>query len=71
MCDMLEENMDHFMSCLTYGNASCEVNWKEIFENDPDKQNKIALEIKRRHYIRKSKLDKAGLPSNHLAPMLQ
>ena len=70
MCNMLEENMDHFMSCLAYGKSRNEITWKDIFENDPEKQHLIALEIKRRDYIRKSKLDKAGLPSQNLAPML-
>ena len=70
MCNMLEENMDHFMSCLAYGKSRNDINWKYIFENDLEKQHFIVLEIKRRDYIRKYKLDKAGLPSQNLAPML-
>ena len=70
MCNMLEENMDHFISCLAYGKSRYEINWKDIFEKYSEKQNSIALKIYRRDYIRKSKLDKAGLPSQNLAPML-
>ena len=44
--------------------------WKLVLENDPDNQIEIAKEVKRRHYIRKEKIDKAGLPSN-VAPLLQ
>ena len=70
MCEMLEENLNHFMSCQAYGNNPLTVYWKQIFENHPEEQNEIALEVKRRQNIRKCKLDKAGLPPN-LAPLLQ
>ena len=48
MCNMLEENMDHFISCLAYGKSRNEINWKDIFEKDSEKQNSMALEISRR-----------------------
>ena len=60
---MWEEDMDHFMSCSAYGK-------RRSFENDSEKQHHIALEIKWRGYIQKSELDKAGMPSKNLAPML-
>ena len=59
------------MNCSSYGNNTCETRWNAIFENDPDEQNKITIEIKRRQLIRKFKIDKAGLPLHDLAPMLQ
>ena len=70
MCKMSEENIDHFMNCQTYGNSPSKIDWKDIFENDPDEQNTIAIEVKRRQKIRKQKLEEVGLPSN-LAPLLQ
>ena len=50
---------------------TCEIDWKHIYENNPDEQNEIAIEIKRRQFLRKSRLDKAGLPVHNMAPMLQ
>ena len=69
MCSKCEENFEHFISCLEYGN-SLKTDWKLIFENDPDNQFEIAKEVKRRYSIRKTKLDQAGLPSK-VAPLLQ
>ena len=69
MCSSVEESFDNFMSCQKYGN-NLKTHWKLIFENDPDNQYEIATEVKRRHCIRKTKLDKAGLPPN-MAPLLQ
>ena len=34
MCEMLEENIEHFMSCEAYGKTSWEIDWKEIFGNN-------------------------------------
>ena len=34
MCFMSEECFEHFMSCITYGKVSCEVDWKEIVLNN-------------------------------------
>ena len=63
--------MDHFMNFSSYGNDTCETTWNAIFENDTYEQKKIAIKIKRRHLIRKLKIDEAGLPLHNLAPMLQ
>ena len=48
MCNLLEENMDHFMHGSAYGENPCEINWKNIFENNPDEQNEIAMDIKKK-----------------------
>ena len=48
MCNLLEKNMDHFMHGSAYGENPCEINWKNIFENNPDEQNEIAMEIKKK-----------------------
>ena len=69
MCGEFEEDFEHFMSCTRYGHEIQENNWKDIFEDDSEKQYSIALEVKRRTNLRKSKLE-AGLP-HLLAPMLQ
>ena len=70
MCEMLEENIEHFMSCEAYGKTSWEIDWKEIFGNNVQNQNTVAKEVKRRQFIRKKKLDEVGLPLL-LAPLLQ
>ena len=70
MCEMLEENIEHFMSCESYGKTSWEIDWKEIFGNNFKNQNTVAKEVKRRQFIRKKKLDEVGLPLI-LAPLLQ
>ena len=57
------------MSCLSYGNYDLGLNWKEMFEDDPEKLNIIAIEVYRRKQIRKTKLE-VGLP-HQLAPLLQ
>ena len=69
ICSTYEAHFDHFMSCQEYEN-SLKTDWKLIFENDPDNQFEISKEVKRRHFIRNTKLVKAGLPSN-VAPLLQ
>ena len=60
MCKLSEETMDHFMNCTAYGNETCDIRWKDIFENDTDVQNKIAIEIKRRQVLRKLEIDKVA-----------
>ena len=70
MCDLVLENLDHFMSCKEYGHGNLTIDWKEIFLDDVVNQNKIAKEVKRRLFIRKTKLEKVGLPTN-VAPLLQ
>ena len=47
------------------------MNWTNIFENYPDEQNSIAIEIRRQYSIRKLKMDEVGLPPLNLAPLLQ
>ena len=71
MCKLSDETMDDFVNCSAHGNNTCETRWSDIFENDIDEQNKIAIEIKRRQSIRKFKIDKAGRQLHNLAPMLQ
>ena len=44
--------------------------WKIIYENDCESQFEIAVEVRRQHNLRKSKLEEVGLPSN-VAPLLQ
>jgi hypothetical protein len=57
------------MSCESYGKIPWEMDWKEIYENDVEKQNTVAKEVKRRQYIRKKKIEEVGLPPI-LAPLL-
>ena len=71
MCQLEDENMNHFMSCKSYGKVPFEMNWTEIFESNPDDQNIIAVEIRRRYSIRKLKIDEVGLPQSNVAPLLQ
>ena len=42
MCSLTEENIEHFMTCRAYGKVAWEVNWKLIFENNVEQQNKVA-----------------------------
>ena len=56
MCDSCEETFPHFMSCLSYGKSCIELDWKDIFDDDPEKQNTIAVEVNRRKNIRKTKI---------------
>ena len=70
MCEMIEETIEHFMTCRTYGKTSWEIDWKLIFLDDVENQNTVAKEVKRRQFIRKKKIEEAGLPPN-MAPLLQ
>ena len=70
MCELSDENIEHFMSCNTYGIDSLDIDWKLIYENEPETQFRIAEEIKRRHNLREYKLKEVGLPPN-VAPLLQ
>ena len=69
MCQLSEEDFQHFITCEAYGNEPLEINWQEIFGNDVSYQNIIAKEVKSRHNMRKVKLEEDGLPQI-LAPML-
>ena len=68
MYEIENETIEHFMACDTYGNISWEIYWKGIFLNHVENQNTVAKEIKRRHFIRKKKLQKVCLPPI-LAPL--
>ena len=57
------------MSCTLYGHEIQEKICKFIFEDELEKLYSIALVVKRRTNLRKSKLE-AGLP-HLLAPLLQ
>ena len=72
MCDSYEETFPHFRSCLSYGNPFIELDWQDIFGDDPEKQNTMAVEVNRRENIRKKKNKKkmVGLPPQ-LASLLQ
>ena len=70
MCKLSEETIDHFMSCPAYGKTSLEKDWKIIYGNEPESQFEIAVEIRKRHNLRKSKIEEVGLPCN-MAPLLQ
>ena len=70
MCQLSEEDFQHFITCEAYGNEPLEINWQEMFGNDVSYQNIIAKEVKSRHNMRKVKLEEDGLPQI-LAPMLQ
>ena len=48
MCGNHDENIEHFMSCLAYGQGNPEINWKDIYGDDSDKQKSIAIEIKKK-----------------------
>ena len=41
-CDSCEETFPHFMSCVSYGKPFIELDWKDIFGDDPEK-NKTHL----------------------------
>ena len=60
LCELKEENMEHFMKCKEYGDTNKNLDWKDIYKNETNKQFKIAEEIKRRMKVRKYKQD-AGL----------
>ena len=69
MCSLVEENIEHFMTCSTYGKVAWEINWKEIYLNNVKNQNCVAKEVKQRQFIRNNKLQEVGLPPL-LAPLL-
>ena len=70
MCKLSEETIDHFMSCPAYGKTSLKNYWKIIYVNDTESRFEITVEIRKRHNLRKSKLEEVGLPYN-MAPLLQ
>ena len=41
-CQLYEENMEHFMTCESYGRKN-KTNWRKIYENDSAIEEKIAI----------------------------
>ena len=39
----LDENIERFMLCLAYGQGDYEINWKDMYWDDTDKQHNIAI----------------------------
>ena len=70
MCEMLEETIEHIMTCKTYGKISWANDWRLIYLDNVENQNSVAKEVKRRQFIKKKKLDEVGLPPT-MAPLLQ
>ena len=65
MCDLFGGRFQHFMSCPSYSNIFLDLNWIDIYEDDLEKQNIIAVEVYRRKQIQKTKLP------HQLASLLQ
>ena len=42
MCELVPENIDHFMNCMEYGHGRLIIDWKEIYLKDVNNQNDIA-----------------------------
>ena len=34
MCEKFEENIEHFMNCISYGKGTLEMNWTDVFGNN-------------------------------------
>ena len=50
-CKMYPETLEHFATCVEYGNYS-EIDWKEIFESDGKKQIQVGLFLEKRYTTR-------------------
>ena len=50
------------MECKEYGKKNENINWQDIYKNDPENQYEIAQEVQKRLKIRDLKLE-AGLDS--------
>ena len=74
MCEQASETIEHFLSCPKYGPA-LETDWRQIDENNAEKQVEIGTFIKNRHIQRKKVLtqQEVGQPSNSnsIAPDMQ
>ena len=66
MCEEKEETFEHFLNCSQY-NENNVSNWKDIFESDPDKQIKVAEEVKKRLKTR-TRTQEAGQDSTTRLP---
>ena len=63
LCEVKEETMEHFMECNNYGVKNKSINWKDIYENDTNKQYEIAKEVQERMEKRYLAKQEAGLDS--------
>ena len=50
MCNMWEENVQHFITYSSYGNISLNIHWSHMLEKNPREQVNIAKDIKRKHF---------------------
>ena len=70
-CEIYAETMDHFVMCKAYG-FETENSWKDIFENDVERQKEIGRFNKQRHEIRQETIDmKEAGQTSVPAPLLQ
>ena len=62
-CNLHEETIEHFLCCRAYENCAQESKWKDILENNPDRQFEIAKIAQKRLKIRQRLLENevAGL----------
>ena len=56
-CEKYQETMEHFVTCVEYG-KEIEIGWKDILEEDTEKQIAIAQFIDVRYNVRKKILEK-------------
>ena len=57
MCQLEEENMDHFFNCTHYENKHRGISWKNILANNVEDQYNIAQIIFTRQVERERMLD--------------
>ena len=71
LCEKKEENINHLMECVEYGEPIEMSIWKEVYENNTETQIKIAKEVKSR-LEKRDKILKAGLdyPPGSNAPTM-
>ena len=64
-CEIYTETMHHFVTCEKYG-KQIEISWRDILEDDTEKQKYIAKFISVRHNERKKIIEKqeGGQASN-------
>ena len=58
MCNVKEENIEHFMKCEKYNGK--ETGWQDIHGNDPEKQFYIGKEAYSRLKTRENKIEEDG-----------
>ena len=66
MCELKEENIEHFMTCDNYGEKI--EDWKLIYENNPTKQIEVAEKTEKRLILREKKIQEVGQHSSLPAP---